>query len=133
LREDAARLPFLKGQEPDGKRYTRRMHQMSVTENDAARQVNTANLRQWQAVLAADEWQRAWEALAEPEDERAGALPVEPCTARCDACGREADLEEMVQGRDCTLFCSDCRDVRTDGGWVPEEWGFDGEGDEDGS
>jgi hypothetical protein len=99
------------------------MHQMSVTENEAARQVNSASLRQWSVVLAADEWQRAWEALAEPEDERAAAgRAVEPCTARCDACGREADLEEMVQGRDCTLFCGDCRDARTDGGWTPEEF-----------
>jgi hypothetical protein len=94
---------------------------MSVTENEAARQVNSANLRQWQAVLAADEWQRAWEAMAEP----AGEEPErrrEVLAARCDACGREADLDTMVQGRACDLYCGACRDARTDGGWEPEEF-----------
>jgi hypothetical protein len=92
---------------------------MSVTENEAARQVNSANLRQWQAVLGADEWQRAWEAMAEPDPEgdravreylaaqaRADdwaaycALRAEEEAAekrvRCDTCAEECLLEEAT-------------------------------------
>jgi hypothetical protein len=106
----------LKGQEPSGKRYTRRMHQMSVTENEAARQVNTANLAQFAAVLAADEWQRAWEALAEPEDERTAAAQARgdesPMMVRCDCCAEVVPFDTVFIDGDDEVCCADCLETQ---------------------
>jgi hypothetical protein len=75
-----------------------------------AEETTRANLRPWSAVLAADEWQRAWEAMAEPAGEEPERRAQRALICRCDGCGKPADLNDdgVTVTADDEIICRHC-------------------------